>query len=139
MDANLRPRLWTQEALAIVDPRALLAEVDLLKVSEDDLRVLGATNPESLQTNLRRGAILVSTNGPRPTRALGPFGEVFADVSPLDVKSAIGAGDAFVAGLLSILAKASAPIVGAETIKGALDRGNAAAHEALLARSSPSK
>jgi len=140
LDVNMRPRLWTEKALAKADPRELFAEIDVLKVSEDDLRMLGVTNPEALRERLRSDGVLVLTRGSLSTRAWGPFGEVKVEVSPLDVKSTIGAGDAFVAGLLSVLASDKTEgIIGAETITKALHRGNEVAFAELSSRLALSK
>jgi sugar/nucleoside kinase (ribokinase family) len=135
VDANLRPRLWTSEVRARVDPRELFAEADVLKVSEDDLRVLGAAETRDPSVLVRPDAIVVSTHGPRPAHARGPFGEVSAGGSALEIESAIGAGDAFVAGFLSLLAREKgASVRSRETIERALRRGNEVARDTLRER-----
>lgn len=136
LDANLRPRLWADGALGRADPRRLLGEVDVLKVSEDDLRLLGASDPRDLAPVLRPEAIVVATFGAAMTRALGPFGEVHAGGPALAVESTIGAGDAFVAGLLSVLAREGrAALRDRATIERAIQRGNEVARSSLVERS----
>ena len=76
IDVNLRPRLWPGDAIARVGLHRVLAEADVLKVSEDDLRVLGAKDARDLQRSLRPSAIVVSTHGGAEARAIGPFGEL---------------------------------------------------------------
>jgi len=127
IDANLRPRLWIRDALAQANPSAIFQEADILKVSADDLRVLGVTNPDDARS---LAPIVVLTDGPNTTRAWGPFGEIEAAVEPIEIPSAIGAGDAFVAGFLSTLALEEGDR-SREAIERALRRGNQIAHAAL--------
>jgi len=137
LDANLRPRLWAGDARSRFDPEAVLAEMDLVKVSEEDLRMLGAARPEDLAPRLRPEAIVVSTKGPEPTRAIGPFGEVVASGPAITTGSAIGAGDAFVAGLFSVLAREGRSALGdRDAVLRAIQRGNEIARETIAARDS---
>lgn len=132
LDANLRPRLWAGDAITRADPRRLFAAVDLLKVSEDDLRLLGASDPQDLAPLLRPDAIVVATFGAAETRALGPFGEVRVGGPALAVASTFGAGDAFVAGLLSVLAREGiTSLRDRATIERAIQRGNEIARRTL--------
>ncbi|WP_170229116.1 PfkB family carbohydrate kinase [Polyangium fumosum] len=136
LDANLRPRLWAGDALERADPRSLLGGVDVLKVSEDDLRLLGASDPRDLMPLLHAEAIVIATFGAAKTRALGPFGEVHAGGPALAVESTIGAGDAFGAGLLSVLAREGrAALRDREAIERAIQRGNEVARSSLTERS----
>ncbi len=101
IDVNARPRLWRaigapQRAIALVE----LA--DVVKASVDDLAVIGLP-PRDLAARLRHGATLVVTDGPRPARAIGPFGEVAVAPRRALPSDAAGAGDAFVAGLVRAL------------------------------------
>ncbi|MDI1446556.1 PfkB family carbohydrate kinase [Polyangium sp. 6x1] len=136
LDANLRPRLWAGDALRRTDPRRLFAAASVLKVSEDDLRLLGVSDPQDLAPLLRPDTIVVATFGAATTRALGPFGEVRAGGPALAVESAIGAGDAFVAGLLSVLAREGrAALRDRDTIERAIQHGNEIARRSLAERS----
>lgn len=136
LDANLRPRLWAGDALGRADPRRLFAVVDVLKVSEDDLRLLGLSDPRDITPVLRPEALVVATFGAAKTRALGPFGEVRAGGPTLAVESAIGAGDAFVAGMLSVLAREGhATRLDRATIERAIQRGNEVARRSLADKS----
>lgn len=133
LDVNVRPKLWTAEAQARVDLRRVFRQADLVKVSEDDLRVLGYAHKKALASVLRAESIVVATEGARGATALGPFGEIHAQTEPLTLKSALGAGDAFVAGLLATLAKQhNARSV--EAMRDALANGNAYAHRWLKQR-----
>ncbi|MDC3955055.1 PfkB family carbohydrate kinase [Polyangium jinanense] len=137
IDANLRPRLWAGDALGRADPRRLFAAASVLKVSEDDLRLLGVSDPRDLAPLLRPEAIVVATFGAAETRALGPFGEVRAGGPALAVASTFGAGDAFVAGLLSVLAREGrTALQDRAAIERAIQRGNEVARTSLLEKSS---
>ncbi|WP_170319666.1 PfkB family carbohydrate kinase [Polyangium spumosum] len=136
LDANLRPRLWAGDAIKRADPRRLFTVVDVLKVSEDDLRLLGLSDPRDLTPVLRPEAVVVATFGAAKTRALGPFGEVRAGGPALAVESTIGAGDAFVAGLLSVLAREErGEHLDRATIERAIQRGNEVARQSLSGQS----
>ena len=136
LDANFRPRLWSGDVIGRADPRPLFAVVDVLKVSEEDLRLLGMSDPRDLSTVLRPEAVVVATFGAAKTRALGPFGEVRAGGPALAVESSIGAGDAFVGGLLSVLAREGrASLRDRGTIDRAIQRGNEVARQSLATKS----
>lgn len=125
IDTNLRPKLWAGDTATRVGLSRVLAEADLLKVSDDDLRVLGTTVARDLRPSLRPDAVVVSTHGASATRAIGPFGELSIEGDALEVESAIGAGDAFIAGVLSVLAGVGrAHAHEREAIELAIRRGN---------------
>lgn len=135
VDANLRPRLWRGDAVAKTNPYELLEVADAVKVSADDLKVLGVEDPQVLRDKLRPEAILFVTNGPAPTRAWSPRGMVEVDVVKLDVPMAVGAGDAFVAGCLSTMLDLHPRLWATLTeLEGIVARGNAIARSALEAR-----
>jgi len=132
VDANLRPRIWRGDAVAKTNPYELLEVADVVKVSTDDLKVLGVDDPELLRDKLRDEAILIVTSGARPTRAWSPRGMVEADVVKLDVAMAVGAGDAFVAGCLSTMLDVHPRLWGTrEELAGIVARGNAIARSSL--------
>lgn len=140
LDLNLRPRLWTDDALSRADPRSLFPVIDVLKVSEVDLRLLRASDPRDLAPLLRPEAVVVATFGPAPARAIGPFGEVRAGGPAIATESTLGAGDAFVAGLLSVLAPAKRASLRDRTmIDRAIQRGNEVARQTLSDRLLESK
>lgn len=96
VDVNARPRVWRGQ-----DPQAALdviAEADVVKASADDLRLLGIER--AIEPVLRAGATLVTTDGAGPARARGAFGDVSCAPPRLLRGDALGAGDAFMAGLL---------------------------------------
>ncbi len=135
VDANLRPRLWRNDAVAKTNPYELLEVADMVKVSVDDLKVLGVEDPMVLRDKLRPDAILIVTSGASPTRAWSARGMVEVDVVKLDVPMAVGAGDAFVAGCLSTMLDMHPRMWATQTeLEGIVSRGNAIARLALEER-----
>ena len=135
VDANLRPRLWRGDAVAKTNPYELLEVADVLKVSVDDLRVLGVDDPLVLRDKLRPEAILIVTSGAGPTRAWSTRGMVEVDVVKFDVPMAVGAGDAFVAGCLSTMLDVHPRMwATVSELEGIVSRGNAIARSALEER-----
>jgi fructokinase len=78
-------------------------QVDVVKVSTDDLRLLRPADPPLRAArgllDLGPAAVLV-TDGPSPATVLTEFGERSIPVPVVEVVDTIGAGDAFVAGFL---------------------------------------
>jgi sugar/nucleoside kinase (ribokinase family) len=135
VDANLRPRIWRGDAVAKTNPYELLEVADVLKVSTDDLRVLGIHDPEVLRAKLRPEAILILTSGRSATRAWSPHGMVEQDVVTVDVAMAVGAGDAFVAGCLSTMLDVHPRLWATlDELEGIVGRGNALARAMLEER-----
>ncbi|MBK9259191.1 MAG: hypothetical protein IPM54_05085 [Polyangiaceae bacterium] len=132
VDANLRPRLWRGDAVAKTNHYELLEVADMVKVSADDLNVLGMNDPVSLRDRLKPDAILIVTSGAGPTRAWSPRGEVEVSVVKLDVPTAVGAGDAFVAGCLSVMLDVHPRLWATlSELEGIIARGNAIARSSL--------
>ncbi|MEW5854207.1 MAG: carbohydrate kinase [Myxococcota bacterium] len=110
VDVNLRPGVWPSlEANAKAVWRAS-AGVDVLKANEDEAPAL--TGERNLERALRRmrahaGRLAVITLGPRGAMALGQGGVVRVPSPDVRVVDTTGAGDAFMAGLLSVLAHAT--------------------------------
>ena len=100
VDANARPRLF--EGKSPGPALRVLEEADLVKASKDDLEVLGS--PERvLLVRLRPEATLVVTDGKHPARAYTPDGEVQRAPPKIKATYPLGAGDAFLAGLLDVI------------------------------------
>ena len=104
LDPNCRPR-------AIRDPRAyraaidgLVAAVDVVKVSSEDLALLraGEALSDAARGLLALGpAAVLVTDGAAPVRVLSAAGERTVAVPPAEIVDTIGAGDAFVAAFLA--------------------------------------
>lgn len=99
VDLNARPRMWRSRGAE--SALGWLAAADVVKASEDDLATMGV-GEDRLRSALGASAVLVVTAGPRAARAVGPFGAVERAPRVLE-GSAVGAGDAFVAGLCDAL------------------------------------
>lgn len=111
LDPNVRPALARDEA----DLRARLdrwvALVDLVKVSSDDLAWLCPDETvEQVAVRWRAAgpALVVVTRGDEGAHAHGPDGVVDLPGTPVDVADTVGAGDAFMSGLLCALSEAGA-------------------------------
>jgi len=132
VDANLRPHVWRGDAVAKTNPFEVLEVADVVKVSADDLKVLGMDDPVALWDKLKREAILIVTRGALPTRAWSSRGSVEVAVVKLDVPLAIGAGDAFVAGCLSTMLDVHPRLWSTlDELEGIVSRGNAIARSCL--------
>jgi 2-dehydro-3-deoxygluconokinase len=93
-DVNHRSRLWSAED-ARTGLRPLLGDVDILVASEDELPIL-ADDVRDLPVPL-----VVVTSGAAGARAHSAGDVVEIPALPVPVVDLVGAGDAFVAGLLS--------------------------------------
>jgi sugar/nucleoside kinase (ribokinase family) len=121
IDVNARPRAWRGVQRVPAAVRALLRRAHLVKASADDLCWMGlvASPPSDRALGRLRerwlgaAATLVVTRGARAAFATGPWGRlrVAGDVVPPErAAHAVGAGDAFMAGLLAaLLASGAAP------------------------------
>lgn len=135
VDGNLRPRLWRGDAVAKTNPYELLEVADVVKLSSDDLKILGVDDPELFRERLRDEAILIVTNGPHATRAWGPRGMVEVEVVKIDIPMAVGAGDAFVAGCLAMMLDVHPRLWSTrDELEGIVSRGNAIARAYLEKR-----
>lgn len=110
VDANLRPAIVPDMTAYRSSVMAALGQADLIKVSDDDLHVLGFTQTDSL---LAARELLARTPARWLALTLGPRGAVFmtrdgaawsaAEVLPVTVADTVGAGDCFLAGMLAAL------------------------------------
>ena len=132
VDVNARGRLWTgRDARAT---RTVLHEADVVRCSTADLAVL-KIDAAAVRAAMRRGTVLVLTDGAGAARATGPFGEITRAPQIVVTTSPTGAGDAFTAALCAELARAGdyhADSV--ELWTRVLQRGHAAAHAHLVAQ-----
>jgi fructokinase len=106
LDPNPRPALGVDRASL----DRWLARADVVKASEEDLAWLcpGRTPGEVAHGWRAAGpALVVVTRGGDGVYALGPAGEVELAAPPVDLVDTVGAGDAFMSGLLAALDRAA--------------------------------
>ena len=106
LDPNVRPRLARDEAALRARLDQWLTLVDLVKVSSDDLGWIAPdeTVEDVAARWLAAGpALVVVTRGGEGVHALGPGGAVDLPGRPVEVADTVGAGDAFMSGLLCAL------------------------------------
>ncbi|OBI15163.1 carbohydrate kinase [Mycobacterium sp. E2497] len=105
-DPNVRPSLTADPALARARIEHLVARSDIVKVSDEDLRWIEPDHePErTARAWLAAGpAVVAVTMGARGSRAFCAAGEVQVTAKPARVVDTVGAGDAFMVGLLDSL------------------------------------
>jgi fructokinase len=107
-DVNYRPSLWNSRDQAVEQITAMIPHVNLLKVNEDELALLTATE------DLNAGSAKLLAQGPElVVVTLGPGGSYFrvagagARIPPFAVEAvdAVGCGDAFIASVLCRLVR----------------------------------
>jgi fructokinase len=110
VDANLRPAIVPDMAAYQASVMAALGEADIVKVSDDDLSILGFMNPDPL---VAARALLAKTPARWLALTLGAKGAVFlsrdggawqaSESQSVKVADTVGAGDSFLAGMLVAL------------------------------------
>jgi fructokinase len=107
-DPNWRPALWRNRDEAVELMRRVVPLADIVKVSDEELKLLYGVEPES-EADLERGAQAILSEGPRLALiTLGDQGTYWSDSDSGDLVAAFasdavdttGAGDAFVGALL---------------------------------------
>ncbi|MEZ0352022.1 carbohydrate kinase [Mycobacterium sp. pR1184] len=106
LDPNIRPSLIANPDLTRQRIEHLVARSDIVKVSDEDLRWIA---PDCEPEHTARGwlamgpAIVAVTMGEHGSRALCAAGEAHVAAKQAEVVDTIGAGDAFMVGLLDAL------------------------------------
>lgn len=110
-DPNCRPAISPDAAAARRQAEVFVAASDVVKASDEDLRWLypHRTAEESLQAWLELGpAVVALTRGAAGPVLLSGKGRVEMAAEPIAVADTVGAGDSFMAGLISGLAQLEA-------------------------------
>ncbi|GAB3095417.1 carbohydrate kinase [Isoptericola nanjingensis] len=133
-DPNLRPSIMGDVDAVRVRVETLVAAADVVKVSEEDL---GWLHPEAEPLDVASAwandlgcALVVVTHGGRGSTAVRPLGrDLEVPARPVAVVDTVGAGDAFMSGLLAALRGHG--LTGSDQ-RDALRRADATALEAVL-------
>jgi fructokinase len=106
-DPNIRPAFLTDPAQAWTDVVSLAASSRLVKLSDEDARLLRpADPPETVAAELLTGEgteLVLLTRGGAGAVAFGEGFSVEEPTPPVDVVDTVGAGDSFMAATLAIL------------------------------------
>ena len=105
-DPNVRPALIDDREQAIGRIDRLIEHADVIKASDEDLRWIDpARSPEELATAWQAigPAIVAVTMGERGALAVCAAGTVTIEAQRVDVVDTVGAGDAFMTGLIDAL------------------------------------
>jgi len=105
-DPNVRPSLIADRDLARERIEHLVERSDIVKVSEEDLRWIDSDRPPErvAHTWLALGpAVVAVTMADRGAAAVCAAGEVRVPARPVQVVDTVGAGDAFMVGLIDAL------------------------------------
>ncbi|MCG3086553.1 carbohydrate kinase family protein [Sporosarcina cyprini] len=111
-DANIRLKRWKSETECRETITSFLSDVDVLKVTEEELSFLTGFN--TVEEGIRRLAdyeipVILVTAGERGTTAVIGGEQHHVGVEPVEVVDTTGAGDAFMAGILRELFEKGMP------------------------------
>lgn len=131
-DPNWRAHLWENPAEAAPMLKALVAQCDVVKISDDELAPLtGVTDPEEGAARLRALGcpLVVVTLGARGCYVETAAGSDWLPGERVEVVDTTGAGDGFVAGFLATLvprfrAGERAAALPLDAVRAACRRGN---------------
>jgi fructokinase len=105
-DPNVRPALITERGQAIARIDRLVEKADVVKASDEDLRWIDpGRSPEQIATAWQAlgPSIVAVTMGERGAFAVSAAGVVRVGARPVQVVDTVGAGDAFMTGLIDAL------------------------------------
>ncbi|MFT7839892.1 carbohydrate kinase [Saccharothrix sp. BKS2] len=106
LDPNIRPVLIHDDTTVRARLRRWLGMADIVKVSADDLEWIAPNRPPAdvvAEWHQQGPVLVVVTRGADGVHASGPTGDVDLPALPVDIVDTVGAGDAFMAGLLAAL------------------------------------
>ena len=136
LDPNIRPGFVTDEAAYRARLDRMMAQADIVKLSDEDLRWLfGEGDLQAMARDViaKGAAIVFVTEGAKGAWAFGKTHHVFVPAKAVTVKDTVGAGDTFNAGVLAslskqgLLEKTALQSIGKSALTAALTYGNRAA------------
>jgi fructokinase len=135
-DPNIRKKCAFQIEGAIAKAKERISQADIIKLSDEDLHAVGLTVEQMMQHYPDKFIIL--TRGAQPVWFIHQHKKSQIPAKQIMPHNTTGAGDAFNAGLLHIIAREKQPMASLQKAslafwKGAIDSGNQAA--ALVCRS----
>jgi fructokinase len=136
VDLNVRAHMWKDPKEMRARVAKLVKKAAIVKASETDLHALtgasaakvGAEGEAWLAEHAPK-AVWVLTRGAGPATAVGDFGRVEVPSRPAECVDATGAGDAFIAGVLAVLA--ARKVASAEVFHEALTLGHRLGEKAI--------
>ncbi|MEM6656897.1 MAG: carbohydrate kinase [Pseudomonadota bacterium] len=134
LDPNIRPGFIKDETRYRTRLNRMIAQTDILKVSDEDLDWIvpgpeSASQKVSLMMQAGPVVVIVTRGGDGATGYLADGSEVSVAVKPVEVVDTVGAGDTFNAGVLAALdrsgqlSKPGLRALGSQDLKSALARG----------------
>ncbi len=108
VDLNVRAHLWPDVASMRTATAELASRATLVKASERDLGALAGKRGMSWLEEHAKSATWLLTRGENGAAAVGPHGQVTAPTKRVRCVDATGAGDAFTAGVLAVVARSGA-------------------------------
>ncbi len=127
-DPNLRLPLWESAKAAKAGILSIWETADVIKISDEELEFLTGENSDSSAKSLMLDSLklLLVTEGPKGARYYTPDFQGNVDGVQVDAIDTTGAGDAFVAGLLSKLDQNQAILQNEAALVQAIRFANAA-------------
>jgi len=108
VDLNVRAHLWADPEEMQKGVKDLVLRGALIKASERDLNQLAGKRGLTWLDENAKHATWILTRGENGAACVGPHGQVNAPTKRVRCLDRSGAGDAFVGGVLAVLAKAKA-------------------------------
>ncbi|MEM1007285.1 MAG: PfkB family carbohydrate kinase, partial [Pseudomonadota bacterium] len=135
LDPNIRPGFIKDETRYRTRLNRMIAQTDILKVSDEDLDWIvpgpeSASQKVSLMMQAGPVVVIVTRGGDGATGYLADGSEVSVAVKSVEVVDTVGAGDTFNAGVLAALdrsgqlSKPGLRALGSQDLKSALARGS---------------
>jgi fructokinase len=108
VDLNVRVHLWSDAAAMKKGVAALAERATVVKGSDKDLAAVAGKRGMTWLEENAKGKTWILTRGENGAACVGPHGQVTAPTKRVRCIDATGAGDAFIAGVLAVLAKSGA-------------------------------